>query len=166
MSQDFVLTIEGLEEWRRWLESVEKEKIKEMKSRVLRTVGLRTMEYLHDYTPGASGDLSGSFQMGGSGNVFEMRVGRHSHVVVGTNIAYARYVNDGYTQKAGRFVPGEWRSNVFHYIPGHDEGMVLTGAVIQGAHMFEKAVDLVAGDVDTIAEFEFQRMYASLRGGI
>jgi hypothetical protein len=102
--------------------------------------------------------------MGGQGNVFELAVGRLSYVFVGTNVAYAQAVNDGFTQQAGRFVPGEWNGNTFHYIPGHDKGMVLTGKVVPGARMFEKAMDHMEAEIKTIIEFEFRRLYQELFG--
>jgi hypothetical protein len=97
-------------------------------------------------------------------NVFEIVVGSRSYVFVGTNVEYAQYVNDGFQQEAGRFVPGEWRSGTFHYIPGHDSGMVLTGQIVPGAKMFEKTMDYLEGDIPRILEFEFRRLYKELFG--
>lgn len=156
------LNIEGLEEWQRWLLQQEKTGVDNMKSRIMRTLGLRLMEYLQDLTPVKSGALAQSMMMGQPGNVFEMKVGRESYVVVGTNVEYAQAVNDGFEQKKGRFVPGEWRGDTFHYLPGHDSGMVLTGKVIPGAHMFEKAMDYIGDDISTVVEFEFRRLYQEL----
>lgn len=158
------LQIENLEAWQRGLlEAANGGAVTQMKDRILRTAGLRTLEYLDDLTPVQTGRLKGSMTMGGPDNVFEVRVATGlSYVFVGTAVEYAKYVNDGFTQEAGRFVPGEWRSGTFHYIPGHNNGMVLTGKVIEGAHMFEKAMDYMEGDLREIVDFEFRRLFQDL----
>lgn len=133
-----------------------------MKDRTLRTIGLRLQEYLDDLTPVNEGRLKQSMSMGGGDNVFDIAVGNTSYVFTGTNVEYAEYVNDGHEQQKGRFVPGEWRSGTFHYIPGHNKGMVLTGKVIPGARMFDKAMDYIEDDIPQILEFEFRRLYNEL----
>lgn len=166
MSKKDGLSFDGLQEWQQWLlQQADGNRVNQMKSRIVRTLGLRMQEYLHDLTPVKSGALGQSMLMDKPGNVFDMKVGKSTYVVVGTNIEYAQHVNDGFTQKAGRFVPGMWRGKTFHYIPGHDSGMVLTGKVIEGAHMFEKAMQYIEDDVPTVVEFEFRRLYAELIGG-
>lgn len=154
--------IEGLEEWQRGLAKMNGESFDRMKDRVLRTTGLRIQEYLDDLTPARTGRLKGSMSMGHPDNVFQVVVGNQSYVVTGTNVEYAQHVNDGFQQEKGRFVPGEWRSGTFHYIPGHKEGMVLTGQIIAGAKMFEKSMDYVEDDMPQILEFEFRRLYSEL----
>ncbi|MGP9042106.1 HK97 gp10 family phage protein [Cytobacillus kochii] len=158
------ITIEGLEEWQRGLVEMGGDGFDRMKDRTLRTTALRLQEYLDDNTPARTGRLKGSMSAGHPDNVFEISVGTRSFVVVGTNVEYAQYVNDGFQQEKGRFVPGEWRSGTFHYIPGHGSGMVLTGQIIPGAKMFEKATDSIEGDLPRILEFEFRRLYSELFG--
>jgi hypothetical protein len=165
MSSRRVLSVDGLEEWQRGLlEAAEGPAVDRMKDRILRTAGLRTLEYLDDLTPERTGRLKGSMSMGGQDNVFKIEVGRASYVFVGTAVEYAPYVNDGFTQEKGRFVPGFWSSGTFHYIPGYDGGMVLTGKVIPGARMFEKAMDYMEDDLKEIIDFEFRRLYEELFG--
>lgn len=154
--------IDGLEKWQRWLLSLQHEEVDNTKDRILRSAGLRFLEHLDDYTPVRSGRLRDSFTMGDRDNVFNIQVGKTSYVFVGTAVKYAQHVNDGFTQRAGRFVPGEWRSGTFHYIPGHSDGMVLTGQIIPGARMFEKGMDDLEDDVPRIAEYEFRRLYQLL----
>jgi hypothetical protein len=156
------LTIDGLEDWQRWLATLEGEEVENMKSRILRKTGFRTLEHLDDYTPVRTTRLKSSMAFGDRDNVFKLQVGRVSYVFVGTAVSYAQYVNDGFTQKAGQFVPGFWKSGTFHYKPGYDGGMVLTGKVIPGAHMFEKALDDLEDDIPKIAEYEFRRLYRLL----
>lgn len=162
MSSGRHFRIDNLEEWQEGLVRMGGEGMERLKDRFLRTAGLRTQEYLDDLTPVNSGRLKGSMHMGHPDNVFQMVVGRKSYVVVGTNVEYAVYVNDGFRQEAGRFVPGEWRSGTFHYIPNHNSGMVLTGKVIPGAKMFDKAMDYLEDDIPEILEFEFRRLYNEL----
>lgn len=60
-------------------------------------------------------------------------------VIVGTNVEYAKFVNDGHIQRR-RFVPGRWRSNgTFEYIPNHDGGMLLRNRFVPGKKFMEKA---------------------------
>lgn len=158
------IKVEGLEEWQRGLVKMGGEGFEKMKDRALRTVGLRMQEYLDDLTPAMSGRLKASMSQGHPDNVFDIQVGKRSYVVVGTAVEYAQYVNDGFTQEKGRFVPGEWRSGTFHYIPGHKTGMVLTGQVVPGARMFDKAMDYVEDDIPQVLEFEFRRLYKELFG--
>lgn len=164
MSRRRTFILEGVEEWQQALVEMGGPGLDRMKDRVLRTAALRTQEYLDDLTPVSPGGgrLKQSMTAGDPDNVFEIQVGDRSHVFIGTNVEYAEAVNDGFKQRKGRFVPGEWRGETFHYIPGHETGMVLTGKVIPGARMFEKALDYVEGDMDTIINFEFRRLYNEL----
>ncbi|MED3571959.1 HK97 gp10 family phage protein [Cytobacillus praedii] len=162
MANNRYFTIDGLDDWQRGLMAMNGAALDRTKDRILRTTALRLQEYLDDLTPARTGRLRGSMNVGQPGNVFEIEVGNRSYVFVGTNVEYAQYVNDGFEQEKGRFVPGEWRSGTFHYIPWHHTGMVLTGKVIPGARMFEKSMDYVEDDMERIIEFEFRRLYREL----
>jgi len=151
--------------WENWLKSLDKTEVAKMKERILRTSGLRELEYLHDLTPRRSGRLQNSMTMGAQGNTFSVKVSNKvSKALVGTNVPYAEWANNGFTQKAGQFVPGEWRSGTFHYQPGFDGGMVLTGKTIEGAHMFEKSLEYLEDDVPRIIEYELRRLFQRLGG--
>ena len=157
------LNIENLDKWLAWLDSVETVHVDRFKDRVLRTIGLRTLEYVEDLTPRRQGRLQNSMTFGDKDNVFRLKVGKTSYIAVGTAVEYAQPVEYGFTQQAGRFVPGRWKnSGTFEYDPETKTGMVLTGKVIPGAYMFTKAVDYVEDDIDAIVEFEFRRLYAEL----
>jgi len=163
MSADTDFNIDGLDKWVEWLGNVEKEDADRMKSRVLRSVAFRGLEVAQDNTPRRSGRLVESLTVGDKDNLFEIQVGKTSWVFFGTAVEYAAAVNDGFQQQQGRFVPGFWKGDVFHYQPGAESGMVLTGKFIEGAHFMDKAIQaLEGGDVDKIVEFEFQRLYAEL----
>lgn len=158
------LRVKNLEKWQKSILELEGEGVDRLKDRVLRSAAFRTQEYLDDLTPVSPGGgrLKGSMSVGDPDNVFKLVVGKRSYVMVGTAVEYAQYVNDGFSQEKGRFVPGEWKSGVFHYIPGHSEGMVLTGKVVPGARMFDKAMDYMEDDIGRIMEFEFRRLYKEL----
>lgn len=156
---------EGFKRWEDWLATLPGDRVEQYKDRVLRSAGLRTLEYLHDLTPVRSGRLANSFIMGNRENFYEVKVGKGvSHALVGTAVDYSIHVNDGYTQRKGQFVPGSWSGSGFHYDPGAKTGMVLTGKEIPGAHMFEKSLSYLEEDVPKIMEFEMQRLWAELTG--
>lgn len=150
-----------------WLESLEKKEVDALKSRILRSGGLRVLEYLHDLTPVRTGRLAGSFIMGHPDNFFQLKIGRStSYVRAGTQVPYAKWVNDGFDQRAGQFVPGIWASGQFHYMPeAYPQGMVLKGKHVQGAYMFEKAMDYMEEDMPEIVNFELRLLWAKLVGG-
>lgn len=157
------LNIENLDRWIAWLETLEAGRIDEMKDRIARSAGFKLLEHADDLTPRKSGRLQNSLSFGDRDNYFNLKVGKTTFVVVGTAVEYADAVEEGHQQRAGRFVPGFWRGDTFHYEPGARSGMVLTGKVIQGAHMFKTALDrLHDGDLSQITEFEFRRLYAEL----
>ena len=158
------LTARNIDEWHKAMLKLKDKGIPQMKDRILRTAGLRALEILDDNTPVKTGRLKASMTMGGTGNIFELKVGKSSYVLVGSAVEYVGAVNDGYTQKKGRFVPGVWRGDTFEYIPGAKTGMVLTGKVIPGAHMFEAAIEGLKQDLPDIVEFEFRRTYADIFG--
>lgn len=162
MSKDYFKLDEKFDRWLEWLKDCEKSKVQEMESRIVRTAGLRGLEYAKDLTPRRTGRLENSLQFGAPENYFKLEVGKTTFVVYGTTVDYAAAVEEGFTQKKGRFVPGEWSSGTFHYIPGHKTGMVLTGKVIEGAHMLEKSLEYLKEDMEDIVLFEFRRLYASL----
>ena len=154
--------IDNLDKWLTWLDGLEKKHVERFKSRVLRSAAFRGLEYTQDYTPVRTGGLAGSFNIGDKDNVFQLKVGKTSYVVWGTAKKYARHVEEGFKQTAGRFVPGFWKNGTFHYRPGYETGMVLTGKVIAGAHMMSKGMENMEKDLDKIVEFEFRRLYAEL----
>lgn len=89
--------------------------------------------------------LLNSFTRGGDGTIWRLSSNGLS-LEVGTNVNYARYVNDGHWTddpsrgRASRFVPGVWQGNSFRYIKGHNEGMVLKLQYIEGRPYFDNAV--------------------------
>lgn len=87
--------------------------------------------------------LLNSFDVGGNGNIFTFKNGGLT-LVVGTNVKYARYVNDGhFTTKKGvesRWVPGKWQGDSFEYQKGADTGMLLKRKWVDGQPYWDDAI--------------------------
>lgn len=86
--------------------------------------------------------LLNSFQKGSKGNVWKVSHGGLT-LEVGTNVEYARFVNDGHwTNKQGvsqRWVPGYWSGDRFIYDPSAKTGMLLKQKFVPGKHYWESA---------------------------
>jgi len=155
--------IKGLRAYQKWLAALDRKEVRDTKDRILRKSGLQLQANVERHTPVRHGLLRGSMSMGHPQSVFDIQVGQRSYVFVGTAVEYAQYVNDGYQQKAGQFVPGYWSGKEFVYVPNYqDGGMVLTGKLIPGAHMFEKGMRDTEDDIPDIIDFEFRRLYELL----
>jgi len=163
----YSFNVDNFDKWLAWLNTLDAGGIAKAKDEILRATGFRILEYVDDFTPVQAGTLKNSTTAGNKDNIFEVRVGRSSYVFIGTAVKYAAAVENGSQQRAGRFVPGFWSGDTFHYQPDYPDGMVLTGKFIEGAHMFQKGLDAVqdSGDLDRIAEFTFKKMYSRLVGG-
>jgi len=87
-----------------------------------------------------------SFKKGGNENVWEMSDDGLT-LEVGTNVEYAKYVNDGHWMNspgvAMRFVPGIWVGDSFVYTPGAKTGMMLKQQWIEGKRYIENAVKIL-----------------------
>jgi hypothetical protein len=160
-------TVDGLKEWEGFIASLGTTNRRYLTSRVLRSSGLRVLEYLYDLTPVRTGRLANSFLFNTPDNIFELKLGRTvSSIRIGTSVEYAKWVNDGFQQRAGQFVPGTWSSGQFHYDPdAYPQGMVLTGKYVEGCHMLDKAMDYMEEDIAEITMFELQRLWSELGGG-
>lgn len=101
-----------------------------------------------------------SFHEGAEDGVWELKEDGLT-LEVGTNVAYAAYVNDGHwTNPQGvetRFVPGRWVGDRFIYEPGADTGMVLKQKWVEGAHYFDSAVRILERMFPTILEAKLQQ---------
>ena len=69
--------------------------------------------------------LLSSFSKGSSNGIYELDMGGLT-LTIGTNVEYAKWVNDGHGQRPGRFVPGVWSGSRFTYV--------------SGSHFFDKSV--------------------------
>jgi len=89
--------------------------------------------------------LLASFHQGGEDNVWEIKDGGLT-LEVGTNVKYARFVNDGHWMNPKgverRFVPGRWDGHRFIYDPNTNTGMSLKQQWVEGAHYWEGAIKI------------------------
>jgi len=87
-----------------------------------------------------------SFEKGGADGIWELNEGNLT-LEVGTNVKYAKYVNDGHwTNPKGvamRFVPGVWNGSKFEYQPGADTGMVLKQKWVEGKPYWQSAIRIL-----------------------
>lgn len=150
MKKSYIVLDKNFDKWQKWLHTMQSGEIDKMRDRVARTLVERGYEYARAYTPIRSRQLQNSMGVGRPKSLVRIQILPNVDVIFyGTTVEYAAAVEEGFKQKEGRFVPGEWRSGTFHYIPGAKTGMVLTGKVIEGRHMFEKSLDhLKDGDVE------------------
>lgn len=104
------------------------------------------------------GKLLASFTKGGAGNIWELDLGGLV-LTVGTNVEYAKWVNDGHKQTPGRFVPGFWEGDHFRYSPGASSGMVLKASFVMGSHYFDKSVQVFAKVFPEMATSAFEQFF-------
>lgn len=169
------VTSHGYDKYQKWLKNCQAGEIDAMKDRILRSIGIAGLENVADNAKGhrRTGRLVQSLSVGATENYFKVEVSKGTSVVIyGTLVPYAEAVERGYDQnnrvskKTGKkptlFVPGYWSSGTFHYVPGAKEGMVLTGRIVEGQHMFEKAQEDTEADAKQIILNEFRRLYGAL----
>lgn len=159
--------LEGCDEWLRWLKACQATELKRMNDRIARAVVVQGFNHAANNTQRRSGRLIQSMNQGAPESYVKIQVTSTSFVVVyGTCVPYAAAVEQGFSQAhlKGKFVPGYWSSGTFHYQPGAKTGMVLTGKVVPGQHMFEKSLEQLkdSGDLEAIILAEFRRLYAML----
>jgi len=167
MSQKAYFKLHGVDDWLCWLRECQDSELKNMNDRIARSVVIQGFNHAASNTQRRTGRLQQSMNMGAPESYVKIQVTDCSFVVVyGTCVPYAAAVEQGFSQenRKGQFVPGYWSSGTFHYQPGAKTGMVLTGKVIEGQHMFEKSLDQLkdSGDLELIILSEFRRLYAAL----
>lgn len=99
--------------------------------------------------------LLSSFHMLDGNGIWEISEGGLT-ITVGTNVEYAKYVNDGHwTCGKGekmRFVPGYWEGDRFIYAPGAKTGMALKQKFVKGKHFWEDAIKILEKMLPSLAE--------------
>lgn len=99
--------------------------------------------------------LLSSFQKSDQNNVWELNQGSLI-LEVGTNVEYAKYVNDGHWNDA-RFVPGIWYNDKFYYIPDEKTGMMLKSQFIEGKHFWEDGIKVLEKMLPKMLEEKMQQ---------
>lgn len=104
--------------------------------------------------------LLSSFTKGSGNGIWVLDMGGLT-LQIGTNVEYARWVNDGHSQRPGRFVPGYFDGNgTFRYSPGAGTGMVLKASHVAGSHFFEKACSAFSGYWEATVGAAFEAWFA------
>jgi hypothetical protein len=117
-----------LERQYRHLKKQAKREVQAAMDRVARKAGFQVLRGAQDRAPVRDGVLRQSLMIGNRDNIFDLVLrGTKAEITVGTALEYARYVEEGFTQRKGQFVPGYWDDEKFVYVPGHPDGMVLKG---------------------------------------
>ncbi|MDH6351924.1 HK97 gp10 family phage protein [Brevibacillus sp. 1238] len=123
--------------------------------RVARASALQVLRGAQDRVPVRDGILRASLTIGHASNVFDLVLsGLRAEVTIGTNLSYARYVEEGFTQRKGQFVPGYWDREKFIYVPDHPGGMVLKGKRIPGVHFLARSEAEVESIMDELVKEE------------
>lgn len=109
--------------------------------------------------------LLSSFHIGDNGNA-ELSEGDLT-VEVGTNVEYAKFVNDGHWTcgkgEAMRFVPGKVTTNAvgkitsFEYDPSAKSGMMLKQKWIEGRHFWESGIKIMEKMIPGLLEAKVQQ---------
>lgn len=103
--------------------------------------------------------LLSSFHIGDNGNS-ELSEGDLT-VEVGTNVEYAKFVNDGHWTcgkgEAMRFVPGRWSGNRFIYDPSAKSGMMLKQKWVEGRHFWESGIKIMEKMIPGLLEAKVQQ---------
>ncbi len=108
--------------------------------------------------------LLASFQKGSKENVWELTDGGLT-LEVGTNVEYAKWVENGHKQQPGRFIPGYWEGDRFIYDPKADGGMVLKQKKIEGKHYFDSALRIYNKIFQASLEVKMQEWLDRYFGG-
>lgn len=122
-------------------------------------------------------NMVNSFHKGGSDNVWNFSSGDMT-LEVGTNVEYAKFVNDGHwtidpsktnhftlaNGQLARFVPGHWEGGRFVYEQGAKTGMVLKQQWVDGAHYWEHSFDIFEQVFPKVAEALLQKWIDSYFG--
>ena len=110
-----------------------------------------------------TGDLWRSFSRGGRGNIWTAdKASGNFRLVVGSNLKYARLINDGFNRKR-RWIPGIVDGNgIFRYQKGAKTGVMVSSGRFMGTHYFEIAFDEVKKIMPEIIESELRRFFDEL----
>ena len=152
--------LEGFDEWLNWLKKCQNGGIQQMNDRIGRSIVIQGFNNAARHTPRRNGRLVQSMNMGAPESYVKIQATTDNlKATYGTCVPYAVYVENGFTQNKGQFVPGYWKGDKFVYVKGAKEGMVLTGKTIEGKHMFRKSLDDLKSDLPTIVLAELRRLF-------
>lgn len=139
------IKVEGMDEFMKRMERADKG-LKSEVSNWLEASGMQFLEEVQKMIISMqvidTRRLLNSFDKGGPGNVWNKSFDGLM-LTIGTNVEYAKYVNDGHwtdsKRRPSRFVPGYWSGDKFKYVPGAKTGMVLKLQFIAARPYFDNA---------------------------
>lgn len=136
--------------------------LKSYAGKILEEAGEEFLDIVQSYIESLdnvdTGKLLASFTKGASGNIWELNLSGLT-LTIGTNVKYAKWVNDGHRQKPGKFIPGFWEGNHFRYSPGAKSGMVLKASFVAGSHYFDKSVQVLERMFPNMADKAFEQFF-------
>lgn len=162
--------------------------VRDAMNRTARKAGFAVLAGAQDRVPVMHGTLRLSLNVGNKNNVFNLTLkGDNAEITVGSGLDYAKWVEEGYTQNTGQFVPGRWKGRRFVYDPdsyGHylqameayeqasdgggeapnifDYGMILTGKRIPGTWFLKKSREEIDSIMDELVQEEIEEMLRRL----
>lgn len=102
-----------------------------------------------------------SFARGDDENAWEWDVDRNVITLeVGSNLPYAKYLNEGYNIHKPYFVPGTWENGTFKHNPNANSGFMAKPRTFIGRHYFDIAVKELEGGIN---QFIMERLEVELR---
>lgn len=109
-----------------------------------------------------TGALWNSLSRGINGNVwtYSGSIGKFS-LCVGSNVSYARFINDGYTMRTPHWIPGIIDGNgKFIYKSGAKTGIWVKPRVYKGVKFFDIGFDEMKKGASDVVKFELERFAA------
>lgn len=104
--------------------------------------------------------LLSSFTRGGNGNIWRFSdSGSGLTLTIGTNVEYAKWVNDGHRQQPGRFIPGYMNGDKFVYQAGCSSGIVLKASFVRGSRYFDRSIQTLERMFPDVAEKSFDQFF-------
>lgn len=130
----------------------------------LKDAGEEFLNIVQDAIKGAgnvdTGRLLSSFTRGGNGNIWKFSdSGSGLNLTIGTNVEYAKWVNDGHRQQPGRFIPGYMNGEKFVYQAGCSTGIVLKASFVKGSHFFDKSIEMLERMFPEMAYKSFEQFF-------
>lgn len=137
-------------------------KLEDTLKRITKDISKALLKRIKGYTPVLDYDLITAWD----NNKFLVTETADGYEVLLVNkMKYATWVNDGHSQRPGRFIPGYWAgARRFVYVPNYPEGMILKKSWVQGKFFVEKGI-LSLNSVDEIEQIimrELQKWWDSV----
>ena len=153
----------ALERQYKHLKKQSKREVQASMDRVARAAGMQILRGAQDRVPARDGLLRASLVIGHKENIFDLVLkGLRAEITIGTSLSYARYVEEGFTQRKGQFVPGYWENEKFNYVPDHPGGMILKGKRIPGVHYLARSEAEVESVMDELVKEELDDLVRRL----